>query len=121
MDDLPSVRSFLQNDGAPVQKSWPVIEMKGRDRDVPRNLDFKVNEMQVHVWTLRSSSANALEDLLKCLLKFLASVGAMGRISRKEDRSVICKKTSKLVPVEVVECRDEVRKDLAHFDFIGLR
>ena len=121
MDDLPSARPSLQNDGAPVQKSRPVIEMKSRDSNVSRDLNLKVNGMQVHVWTPRSSSANAPEDLLKCSLKFLASVGAMGRIARKEDRRVICKKTSKLVPVEVVECRDEVRKDLAHFDFIGLR
>lgn len=108
MNDLPFVRSFPQNDGAPVQKSRPVIEMKGRDSDVSRDLNLKVHGMQVHVWTLGSSSANALEDLLKCSLKFPASVGAMGRISWKEDRRVICKKGSKLVPIEVVECHDEV-------------
>lgn len=94
--------------------------MKARDSDVPGNLDFKVNGMQSHVWTLRSSSANALEDLLKCSLKFLASVGAMGEIPRKEDRRVVCKKASKLAPIEVVECRDEPREDFAHPEFIGL-
>ena len=45
------------------------------------NLNLEIFRLNVHVRCLRSAAANAIEDLLEELFEFLATVGAIRKLT----------------------------------------
>src|ERR1700690_2805784 len=103
VDDFPATCSPLEDDGAPVEDVRSIVKVEGSDGDVASDLNPEINGLQVHVRTLGSSRSNFLEYFSEILLKFNASVGSMRKLARVEDSRIVCEKSSKLLPVEVIE------------------
>ena len=55
--------------------------------------------------------ANAIEHFLKSLLKFLAAIGTVREFARVEDGGIVCEEGAELVPIKIVECLDESRRE----------
>jgi hypothetical protein len=117
VNDLPSGCLLLQDDRAAIQESRTIVEMEGDNRDISGDLKMKIPRLDVHIRCLRSARANAVEHLLKRLLKFLASVGTMREFARIEDRSIVGESSAEAIPVKIVECLNEIGERLADFGF----
>ncbi len=95
--------------------------MEGNDRYVPRDLKTQIPGLDVHVRSLGSSRSNVIEHLLKRSLIFLASVGATRELAWVEDGGIVGKSSAKTVPLEIVECLDEIGKRVADLGLGAVR
>ena len=82
--------------------------MECRDRDGSHDLKVEVARLNVHEWTLRSVSTNAIEYFPEESFKLFTPGGTVRKLARIEDRCTIGKRGAEVVPIEVVECLDEV-------------
>lgn len=108
MDNFPSRGLLLEHDRAAIEEPGTIVEMERGNRDRSRDLKVELSRLNVHIWPLRAPGPNAIEYFLEEPLIFFTSVGSMREFARVEDRGIIGKSRAEAVPIEVVECLDEV-------------
>src|SRR5690349_13417425 len=113
MHDLPTFVRFVQDDRSSVDEPRSIIEMEGRNRHISKELDFQFSWLDVHVWRRRLSTLDLLEHDLEALLKFSPSAGTFWHGTRIKHSCIVIESQSKVLPVQVVECPDEMRQRLA--------
>lgn len=117
MDNLPARSLLLQHDGAPIEEPGAVIRVECGDGDISGDLQFKISCLNVHVRSLSPTRANAIEYLLKVSLNIFATIGAVWKLARVKHGRVIRKEGSETVPVQIVECANEIGESCTHFGF----
>ena len=117
VDNLPSGGLLLQNDCAAIQESGTIVEMEGRNRYCSYHLKLKVSRLNIDVRRMCAARPNSVKYLLEEPLEFIASLGATGKLSRIENCRVVGKCGAKAVPIQIVECLDEIRKGLPDLCF----
>src|ERR1700745_1548298 len=99
VNNLPSRGLLLQNDCAAVQESGTIVQMESGYRYCSHHLKLKVSRLNVHVRCLRAANTNAVEYVLEESLEFIASVGAMRKLTWIENSRVICECGAEVVPI----------------------
>lgn len=99
MNNPPSRGLLLQDDCAAVQESGTIVEMKSGYRYGSHHLKLKVSRLDIHVGRLCAAGPNAVEYLLEESLEFIASVGAMRKLTWIENSRVIGECGAEAVPI----------------------
>lgn len=99
----------MQHNAAAVQKTRPVVEVKGGNRSASEALDFDFFWLNVHEWRRSLAIANLLEDLPEDLLVLNPAGRTTGTFAGIENRRVIGECQPEPLPVEIVERLDEGR------------
>lgn len=108
MDNLPFAVSPVPDQRAPIEKSRPVIQMKGDDGDsVADILNQEVPGLDIHVWRRLPIAADLFEDSSEGAFKFCASVGPRGDRAGIEDGGIVLERLAESVPIEVIESGDK--------------
>src|SRR6185437_1229262 len=104
----------MQYEGSPVEESRPVGEVKGCDCHIAKKLNSQISGLNVHVRPNASSLSYLLKNYFEGLLKFGATVCALGKGARIEDGRVIVKCQTKALPIQVIGGLHELLQCLLH-------
>ena len=115
--DLPAGVGFMQYEGSPVEESRPVGEVKGCDCHIAKKLNSQISGLNVHVRPNASSLSYLLKNYFEGLLKFGATVCALGKCARIEDGRGIVKCQTKALPIQVIEGLHELFQCVLHLRF----
>ena len=107
MRDLPHSPSLAQNQGSAIEEPWPVVQLKRHDGRTADDLDSQVARLEVHIRPRSSSRADLLKDHAKVFFKLGSPTGSLRGASRVKDGGIVGERIAELVPLQIVERRNE--------------
>jgi hypothetical protein len=105
--DLPHAPSLSQNQGSAIDEPWPVVQLKRYDGRRADDLDSQVARLEVHIRPRSSSRADLFKDQTKVFFKLHSPMGSVRGASRVKDCGIVGETIAELVPLQIVERRNE--------------
>jgi hypothetical protein len=109
MDDFPFASPPFQNHGAAPNHVGHVVQMKGGNGGVTKELHIQICRVEVEIRRRDVGCSDALKDLPKRCLDFCAAGGSICSLRWKIHSRVVGKGISKGFPVKIREGREEFR------------
>jgi hypothetical protein len=105
--DLPHSPGLSQNQGSAIDEPWPVVQLKRHDSRIADDFDSQLARLEVHLRPRSSSRADLLKDQAKVFFKLRSPIGSVRGASRVKDCGIVGERIAELVPLQIVERRNE--------------
>jgi hypothetical protein len=118
--DLPHSLCLSQNQGAAIDEPRAVVELKRHDSRMADDLDSQVARLEVHIRPRSSSRTDLFKDQAKMCFILGATVGSVRGASRIKDCGIVGERIAELVPLQIVERRNEFGEKRSNARLFGM-
>jgi hypothetical protein len=118
--DLPHSFCLSQNQGAAIDESLTVVQLKRHDSRIADDLHSQVARLEVHIRPRSSSRTDLFKDQAKVCFILGATVGSVRGASRIKDCGIVGERIAELVPLQMVERRNEFGEKRSNGRLFGM-